>query len=72
MDRRIFYIAYKDNRFVHFLFMINRMLAVPMLILVVLMLVFSYGQNKKMQETFMDNRRKSVILIRVFRILWRA
>lgn len=41
-----------------FLFMINRVLAVPMLILVVLMLVFSYGQNKKMQETFMDNRRK--------------
>lgn len=41
-----------------FLFMINSMLAVPMLILVVLMLVFSYGQNKKMQETFMDNRRK--------------
>lgn len=41
-----------------FLFMINRMLAVPMLILVVLMLVFSYGRNKKMQETFMDNRRK--------------
>lgn len=41
-----------------FLFMINRMLVVPMLILVVLMLVFSYGQNKKMQETFMDNRRK--------------
>ena len=41
-----------------FLFMINRMLAIPMLILVVLMLVFSYGQNKKMQETFMDNRRK--------------
>ena len=41
-----------------FLFMINRMLAVPMISLVVLMLVFSYGQNKKMQETFMDNRRK--------------
>lgn len=41
-----------------FLFMINRMLAVPMLILVVIMLAFSYGQNKKMQETFMDNRRK--------------
>ena len=41
-----------------FLFMINRMLAVPMLILVVFMLVFSYGQNNKMQETFMDNRRK--------------
>ena len=41
-----------------FLFIINRMLAIPMLILVVLMLVFSYGQNKKMQETFMDNRRK--------------
>lgn len=41
-----------------FLFIINRMLAIPMLILVVLMLVFSYGQNKKMLETFMDNRRK--------------
>jgi ATP-binding cassette, subfamily B, bacterial len=46
-----------------FLFMINRMLAVPMLILVVLMLVFSYGQNKKMQETFMDNRRKHRCII---------
>lgn len=41
-----------------FLFMINWMLAIPMLILVVFMLIFSYGQNKRMQETFMDNRRK--------------
>ena len=41
-----------------FLFMINRMLAVPILVLVVFMLFFSYGQNKKMQATFMDNRRK--------------
>ena len=29
-----------------------------MLVLVVFMLIFSYGQNRKMQETFMDNRRK--------------
>ncbi len=41
-----------------FLFMINWVLAIPMLILVVFMLIFSYGQNKRMQETFMDNRRK--------------
>ncbi len=41
-----------------FLFMINWILAIPMLILVVFMLIFSYGQNKRMQETFMDNRRK--------------
>ncbi len=41
-----------------FLFVINWMLAIPMLILVIFMLIFSYGQNKRMQETFMDNRRK--------------
>lgn len=41
-----------------FLFVINWMLAIPMLILVVFMLIFSYGQNKWMQATFMDNRRK--------------
>ena len=29
-----------------------------LLVLVVFMLFFSYGQNKKMQATFMDNRRK--------------
>ena len=41
-----------------FLFLINWRLAIPMLVLVVVMLIFSYGQNRKMQETFMDNRRK--------------
>ena len=41
-----------------FLFLINWRLAIPLLVLVVFMLFFSYGQNKKMQATFMDNRRK--------------
>lgn len=41
-----------------FLFLINWRLAIPLLVLVVFMLFFSYGQNRKMQETFMDNRRK--------------
>ena len=41
-----------------FLFLINWRLAIPLLVLVMFMLIFSYGQNKKMQATFMDNRRK--------------
>ena len=41
-----------------FLFLINWRLAIPLLVLLVFMLVFSYGQNKRMQATFMDNRRK--------------
>ena len=41
-----------------FLFLINWRLAIPLLVLVVFMLFFSYGQNRKMQDTFMDNRRK--------------
>ena len=41
-----------------FLFLINWKLAIPLLVLVAFMLFFSYGQNKKMQTTFMDNRRK--------------
>lgn len=41
-----------------FLFFINWKLAIPLLVLVVCMLFFSYGQNRKMQATFMDNRRK--------------
>lgn len=41
-----------------FLFLTNWRLAIPLLVLVVFMLVFSYGQNKRMQATFMDNRRK--------------
>ena len=41
-----------------FLFLINWKLAIPLLGLVIVMLIFSYGQNRKMQATFMDNRRK--------------
>lgn len=41
-----------------FLFLINWRLAIPLLGLVFVMLVFSMRQNRKMQETFMDNRRK--------------
>ncbi len=41
-----------------FLFMINWMLAIPLLGLVIVMVYFSYGQNRRMQATFMDNRQK--------------
>ena len=41
-----------------FLFLINWQLAIPLLILVFCMLVFSISQNKRMQATFLDNRRK--------------
>lgn len=41
-----------------FLFLINWRLAIPLVILVILMFIFSISQNKRMQETFMDNRRK--------------
>lgn len=41
-----------------FLFLINWMLAVPLLLLMLCMFFFSVSQNKKMQETFMENRRK--------------
>ena len=41
-----------------FLFLINWRLAVPLMILVLFMLVFSARQNKRMQAPFMDNRRK--------------
>lgn len=41
-----------------FLFMINHKLAFPLAILVVVMFLFSFRQNRKMQETFMENRRK--------------
>ena len=41
-----------------FLFLINGRLAVPLLVLVFFMILFSYGQNKRMQATFMDNRQK--------------
>ena len=37
---------------------INWMLAIPLAILVLIMIFFSARQNKRMQETFMDNRKK--------------
>ena len=40
------------------LFWINARLAVPLFILVIVMIFFSARQNARMQETFMDNRRK--------------
>lgn len=41
-----------------FLFLINWRLAIPLVILVICMFAFSLSQNQKMQETFMENRRK--------------
>ena len=41
-----------------FLFVINRWLAIPLLVLVFFMILFSYSQNRRMQSTFMDNRQK--------------
>lgn len=41
-----------------FLFFINKKLALPLILLVIVMFVFSFRQNAKMQETFMENRRK--------------
>ena len=41
-----------------FLFLINKKLALPLIILVILMFLFSFRQNARMQETFMENRRK--------------
>ena len=41
-----------------FLFFINKKLAMPLILLVIVMFVFSFRQNAKMQETFMENRRK--------------
>ena len=41
-----------------FLFLINWRLALPLVVLVLCMFVFSFRQNQRMQETFMENRRK--------------
>lgn len=41
-----------------FLFLINWRLALPLVALVLCMFVFSFRQNQRMQETFMENRRK--------------
>ena len=41
-----------------FLFFINKKLAFPLIILVIVMFWFSFKQNARMQTTFMENRRK--------------
>lgn len=41
-----------------FLFLINWRLALPLIALVICMFLFSFRQNSRMQETFMENRRK--------------
>ena len=41
-----------------FLVFINKKLALSLILLVIVMFVFSFRQNAKMQETFMENRRK--------------
>lgn len=41
-----------------FLFFINWQLAIPLVILVICMFAFSMHQNRRMQATFLDNRRK--------------
>ncbi len=41
-----------------FLFFINQKLALPLILLVIVMFLFSFHQNHKMQQTFMENRRK--------------
>ena len=41
-----------------FLFFINKKLAFPLIILVIVMFWFSFKQNARMQATFMENRRK--------------
>ncbi len=41
-----------------FLFLINWRLALPLVFLVLCMFLYSFRQNQRMQETFMENRRK--------------
>lgn len=41
-----------------FLFLINKKFALPLIVLVILMFLFSFRQNQKMQRTFMENRKK--------------
>ena len=41
-----------------FLFLINKKLALPLIVLVILMFLFSFRQNQKIQRTFMENRKK--------------
>ena len=41
-----------------FLFLINWRLALPLIVLVLCMFIFSFRQNQRMQDTFIENRRK--------------
>ena len=41
-----------------FLFLINKKLALPLIVLVILMFLYSFRQNQKLQRTFMENRKK--------------
>ena len=41
-----------------FLFLINWRLAIPLTVLVLFMFLFSMSQNRRMQSTFMENRKK--------------
>ena len=53
-----------------FLFFINKKLALPLILLVIVMFVFSFRQNAKMQETFMENKIDSKTLaIEIAKIL---
>ena len=50
-----------------FLFFINKKLAFPLIILVIVMFWFSFKQNARMQTTFMENRRKIGMSMQVSR-----
>lgn len=51
-----------------FLFLINQKLALPLLLLVILMILFSIRQNKKMQQTFLKIESALVTSMPVCRI----
>ena len=53
-----------------FLFLINWRLAIPLLVLVVFMLVFSYGQNRECRRHSWITGGRSGMSIPVFRIHW--
>lgn len=58
MVLRIFYLSGKDRRCFYLPVLYQQKLALPLILLVIVMFVFSFRQNAKMQETFMENRRK--------------
>ena len=53
-----------------FLFLINWRLAIPLLVLVVFMLFFSYGRIRRCRRHSWTTGVRSGMLIRVFRIHW--